>query len=99
MATYSTNSPYYNTPIINNELSVLNTRYIPLDENDQTYIIAKEYEFRPDLLAYDLYDDPNLWWVFINRNPDLIKDPIFDFTAGTSIRLSPKNTIKNVQGL
>ena len=98
MATYLPSSPYYSTSITDNDLDVLHLRNIPKADNDPFYTIAKEYEFRPDLLAFDLYGDVNLWWVFINRNPDLIKDPIFDFTAGTEIQVATKSTIETLLG-
>jgi hypothetical protein len=39
------------------------------------------YDHRPDLLANDLYGDPDLFWVIAERNG--LQDPIFDFKAGT----------------
>ena len=99
MATYSKNSPYFNTTQYNTELDVLSMRYIPQESDDVSYTIAKEFEYRPDLLAYDLYGDVGLWWVFTNRNPDIIKDPIFDFREGTVIRLSKKSSLFKALGI
>ena len=99
MANYSITSPYFNTPQSNNELGILSGRAVPHENDDQSYTIAKEFEFRPDLLAYDLYGDVGLWWVFTNRNPDIIKDPIFDFKAGTIIRLSKKSSLLKALGV
>ncbi len=99
MAVYLTTSPYFETKQSGNQLGVLAKRPIPSNNNDREYTIVKEYEYRPDLLAYDLYGDVNLWWVFINRNPDIIKDPIFDFLAGTSIYLPEKGSLKEALGI
>ena len=99
MANYSITSPYFNTSQFNNELSILSGRAVPHENDDQSYTIAKEFEFRPDLLAYDLYGDAGLWWVFTNRNPDIIKDPIFDFKAGTIIKLSKKSSLLRALGV
>lgn len=38
------------------------------------------YVNRPDLLANDLYGDPDLFWVIANRNG--LQDPVFDFKKG-----------------
>jgi hypothetical protein len=99
MANYLNNSPYFDTPISNNNLSILSYRTIPHEDDDQYYTIAKEFEFRPDLLAFDLYGDAGLWWVFTNRNPDVIKDPIFDFLAGKTIQVSKKSTVDKALGI
>jgi hypothetical protein len=51
------------------------------------------------MLAYDLYANPKLWWVFASRNPNALKDPFFDFTTGTSIYLPEAATLKQVLGI
>jgi len=99
MATYSNSSPYLETTQFNNELDILNMRTIPNEDDDPSYTIMKKYEHRPDLLAFDLYGNVGLWWVFVNRNRDIIKDPIWDFTAGTIIRLPTRNTVTTALGL
>jgi len=99
MAKYLATSPYFNTTKGINQLNVLAKRNVPSSNNDRVYTIAKEYEHRPDLLAYDLYGDVNLWWVFTNRNPDVIKDPIFDFLSGTTIYLPQQNLLKESLGI
>jgi hypothetical protein len=50
-------------------------------------------------LAFDLYDDVNLWWVFAVRNKDIIKDPIFDMYAGQKIRIPLIGTLQRSLGL
>tara|TARA_B100000085_G_C18211153_1_gene377751 strand:+ start:148 stop:453 length:306 start_codon:yes stop_codon:yes gene_type:complete len=101
MAQYSKTSPYKSTPVNKraNALETLNYIKIPHAQDDVTYSIAPEYSTRPDLLANDLYGDVNLWWVFMNRNPDVLIDPIFDFTTGKTIRLPKQSTLKKVLGL
>jgi hypothetical protein len=42
--------------------------------NDERYVN------RPDILANDLYGDPDLFWVIALRNG--LQDPIFDFKKG-----------------
>ena len=48
---------------------------IPLSEND-IYIISKNTD-RLDLLAFDYYNDPNLWWVISKANPNKISKDSF----------------------
>lgn len=91
MASYSSSSPWYNTPKNKDFLGIWEPRAIPADADDFTYVIQPQYQYRPDLLAYDLYGSPKLWWVFIQRNVDILFDPIYDFRAGVIIKL-PKRT-------
>jgi hypothetical protein len=53
---------------------------------------------RPDLLAYDIYGDSQLWWVFVVRNKDVLRDPVYDFVPGQRIFLPKLETIKNAIG-
>lgn len=61
--------------------------------NDESYAIDPAYDERPDLLAQALYNNSRLWWVFALRNPDVIKDPLRDFKAGTVIFLPSSGAI------
>ena len=98
---YPATSPYYNTDVVNsNYLDVMIFRPIPKLPSDVLMTITKVYEFRPDLLAYDLYNDSRLWWVFAERNPNrLSKDPYFDFVAGLQIYIPKLDTLKTVLGI
>jgi hypothetical protein len=89
---YPLNSPYYDSYIINNQyLDVMINRPIIGDPSDVYWTITPTYHLRPDLLAYDLYNDSRLWWVFSQRNPNTLKDPLFDFVHGINIYI-PKQT-------
>lgn len=80
--------PYGKTPLNRaGYLDILKPRPVPVGGNDILYTITPSYNYRPDLLAFDLYGKKELWWVFAQRNPDIIKDPIYDFIAGTEIYL------------
>jgi len=94
MAKYSATSPYYATPQNKINLETFVPRTITAEQDDQSYTIERTYAYRPDLLAYDLYGTPRLWWVFAQRNPDQIEDPIYDFRHGVTIQL-PKATNVN----
>jgi len=98
--TYKRSSPYFNTNVVNNKyLDVLNYRKIPANRGDIEYMITETYKYRPDLMAFDLYQDVNLWWVFMARNPNTLRDPIFDFATGTTIYIPNKDTVNSALGL
>lgn len=97
MAKYNNTSPYFETEEFANYLDILNPRTLTADSDDQVYTVERTYAYRPDLLAYDLYGSPRLWWVFAQRNPDQIEDPIYDFKPGVAIQLPKKeNVLKDV---
>ena len=98
MARYSGTSPYSATTIVDEQyLDILRPRTIPSSSDDFLYTIESQYSRRPDLLAFDLYGSPKLWWVFAQRNPDQIEDPIYDFKIGVTIQLPKKdNVLKDV---
>jgi len=96
---YPSTSPYNRSDIVNSKfLDVMINRPIPLNPSDVYYIIPPIYEYRPDMLAYDLYNDSKLWWVFAQRNPNRLKDPLFDFVTGLGIYLPTIDTLKRVLG-
>jgi hypothetical protein len=97
---YGQASPYYNTPLFDGRfLDILVPRSIDRQADDIYAAISPTYHLRPDLLANDLYNNSNLWWVFAMRNPNTLLDPLWDFTAGTHIYLPQKNTlIKSLGG-
>lgn len=96
---YKKNSPYYKTGVYGNFLDILALRRVRKLESDVSYTIDKAYQNRPDLLAHDLYGDAGLWWVFAIRNPNIIKDPVFDFRSGVTIKLPRKETLTADLGL
>jgi hypothetical protein len=99
MATYTNTSPWHLTTIKQDYLDVLNIRPVSAEVNDFLYTIESQYAYRPDLLAFDLYGDSALWWVFIQRNLDRIQDPILDFTAGTQIYIPKNSSLRVALGL
>ena len=97
MSRYSATSPYFTTNELSNFLDILSPRPITVELDDQPYTIERTYAYRPDLLAYDLYGTPRLWWVFAQRNPNEIEDPIYDFKPGVTIQLpKPANISKDL---
>jgi hypothetical protein len=97
---YSATSPYYTTGIVNSKfLDIMVNRIIPMQPSDVYWQITNTYQYRPDMLAYDLYNDSRLWWVFAQRNPNTLADPYGDFTTGTGIYLPKFDLLKQVLGL
>ena len=94
MSQYQNTSPYFNTPELRETLGLLNKRLFEFLDDDILYEIDSFYEHRPDLLSYDLYGTPKLWWCFQHRNMDTITDSIWSFTAGTLIRVPKKSTLE-----
>jgi len=91
--------PYANTRVLESGyLDLLKIRPVPESKNDILYEILPAYTHRPDLLAHDLYGKKELWWVFAQRNMDIIKDPIYDFVAGTKIYLPQGQHLREILG-
>ena len=98
MAQYDASSPYYLTQYTQFYLSTMVNRPIPKLADDQFFTINLTYQYRPDLLAFDLYDNSNLWWVFYQRNPNTLTAPPLDFKSGTQIYLPKITTLKSALG-
>jgi hypothetical protein len=98
MATYGATSPYYTTGYSQFFLDVMVNRSIPRLTDDLSFVINQTYQYRPDLLAFDLYQNANLWWVFYQRNPNSLTAPPLDFVAGKKIFLPKLSTLQDVLG-
>ena len=98
MATYSQLSPWANTPQNNFNLELLVIRPVPAELDDFEYVVESQYRHRPDLLSFDIYGTTELWWVFAQRNREVLQDPVFDLVEGIKIRLPKKSNIENYLG-
>ena len=98
MSKYSSTSPYYATAYSDFFMDVMVDRPIPREADDNLFVINQTYQFRPDLLAFDLYDDATLWWVFYQRNPNTLTAPPWDFAAGKEIFIPKITTLRTVLG-
>jgi len=65
--------------------------FLANDDTDLIYILEKKFEGRPDLLAYQFYDDPYLWWVICQYN--VILDFNTEFVEGRVLRIPTKDRI------
>lgn len=90
-------SPFLHTPIVGNYRDFLVKPFIDVSLDDTQYTIPKKYEFRPDRLAYELYNDESLYFVFQLRNMDILKDPIFDFKTGVVIMIPTARSVENIR--
>lgn len=95
---YDKSSPWANTPQVSknqiNYLDFWSGVVIDKTPSDKLIQLSKKYEHRPDLLSNDMYQTSKLWWVFAVRNPDVIRDPIWDFIAGSVIYVPDKSALK-----
>jgi hypothetical protein len=98
MAIYDSTSAYYTTGYSQFFLDVMTNRPIPKQTDDQVMTITQTYEYRPDMLALDLYSNSALWWVFYQRNPNTLTAPPLDFKAGVQIYLPKISTLRSVLG-
>ena len=98
MAQYDATSPYFETGYSEFFLDVMVNRPIPKEEDDIMFTINLTYQYRPDLLAFDLYGTGALWWVFYQRNPNTLTAPPLDFAVGTRIFLPKVATLKSALG-
>jgi hypothetical protein len=98
MATYNATSPYFATGYSQFFLDTMVNRPIPSQSDDLPFTINQTYQYRPDLLAFDLYDNSGLWWVFYQRNPNTLTKPPLDFVIDTFIYVPKMSTLRSVLG-
>jgi hypothetical protein len=96
---YAKTSPWYDTKKKPGYLDHLSIRAVSSEPDDILYTIEPQFNYRPDLLSTYLYDTPKLWWVFSQRNLDVIRDPVFDFKTGTQIFVPKKPSLFKVLGI
>lgn len=98
-ASYGNTSPWNLTNFRSGYLDYFSIRPVAAEDDDILYEIEPQFHFRPDLLSEYLYDTPKLWWVFAQRNMDVIRDPIFDFRSGVEIFVPKKTGLFKLLGL
>ena len=96
---YNNRSYLRQTPIRNFYLDVSTLPYVDYQKGNNV-IVPPECENRIDLFSYQQYGSSRYWWMIALANADLIKDPIWDFTAGLTV-LVPKDTalLENLAGV
>lgn len=98
MPTYRATSAYSETPLSDYYLDTMVNRPISKEVDDVVFTINETYSNRPDLLAFDLYGHADLWWVFAQRNPNTLVNPLIDFKTGTVIFLPKLASLKATLG-
>ena len=85
--TYKENSNYFKTAMNRKYLETYQPSLTreTLSRETKTMTVESKYDRRPDLLAYDLYGNSNLWWVIAHYNREVLKDPLNDFRSGIEI--------------
>jgi hypothetical protein len=98
MANYSKQSIYYGVKKeYKSGLSYLDFNILKSftsDASDYEFTITAKYHHRPDLLSYELYGSPFFNLIFSLRNPDLLGDPIYDFTSGKTIMIPTAERVR-----
>ena len=87
MAKYKSTSNYRKTPVTDLYLDQYVPPVVINPQNTKKITLEQKYHRRPDLLAYDLYGDSDLSWVFTLYNRNKILNPIYDFKEGLTIRV------------
>jgi hypothetical protein len=91
---YPNTSAYAMTPQSNFALGVYQHRTILPNSADKLWTIEPHFNHRPDLKAAELYGDSALYWVFMARNLNVIRDPLWGFKAGLVIYLPSPEYLK-----
>jgi hypothetical protein len=98
MSNYAPTSPYAATPHASWHIGPYKHRQISAHQGDRRIVITDKYTHRPDLLSFDLYGSPAYWWVFLVRNMNIIRDPIWDFEPGKEIFVPSADHLRSVVG-
>ena len=90
---------YYEKQSKSYDRRCLETHYfchIPFSDNDIFLEVDSNYENRLDKVAYDYYNNVNLWWVIAQASD--IKNPLY-VPIGTILRIPPFSTLFYIKGL
>jgi hypothetical protein len=93
---YKKKSHLNRTSITNGYTDLYNPPFTPDFTKTNTFTITQRFVRRPDLLAYELYEEAAYWWVFALYNRNQILDPINDFKLGTTILVPTRNFITGI---
>ena len=95
---YKSHSPWSKTSILYGRvLDIQTKRNLFRDPLDEYVSIPQQFDKRPDLFSFEKYGTAKYWWIFAQRNPDDIIDPIDDFTAGKKIYIPSRTNIDKMR--
>ena len=93
---YLPESPYALTPLVGRYMTYYGHRQIAPHPMDRLAVIDYErYVHRPDLLALDIYQTEDLFWVIPVRNG--LQDLIFDLEMGTEIIIPDPAYVRSIR--
>lgn len=95
---YPKTSAYAATPQTSWYIGRLVFRPVTVNSADQRFVLEARHQYRPDRLAYELYQTPTYWWVFCERNPFLRSDPIWNFITGLEIMVPSADYLQRILG-
>lgn len=95
---YPHDSMYATTPQLSWRIGRYEHRSIPPASGDREFTITHAYALRPDKLAAELYGSAHLGEVFMLRNMNLLRDPVFDFVEGLTIVVPSPDTVRAIFG-
>jgi hypothetical protein len=95
---YKSHSPWSKTSVLYGRvLDIQKKRNLFRDPMNEFIPIPQEFDKRPDLFSFEKYGTAKYWWIFAQRNPDDIIDPINDFTAGKYIYVPSRSNIDKMK--
>jgi hypothetical protein len=98
MATTGRNQ-YSSTPVTDFYLDIVKfptAEELLRNKTAEIIVVDPKFEYRPDLLSYDLYGSSNYWWVIVLLNRTQLQDPIRDLKPGMVLRVLPKSAINGI---
>lgn len=98
MATTGRNQ-YSSTPVTDFYLDIATfptAEELLRNKTAENIVVDPKFEYRPDLLSYDLYGSSNYWWVIVLLNRTQLQDPIRDLKPGMVLRVLPKSAINGI---
>lgn len=95
---YSGTSPYALTPQSSWYLGNYVHRKIAPASDDTPLVLSADFTHRPDTLSNKLYGTPAYYWVFMARNLNVIRDPIWDFVPGIEIYVPSRDRLRGLTG-
>jgi hypothetical protein len=66
------------------------------NKTPEVIVVDSKFEFRPDLLSYELYGNSSYWWIIVLLNRTQLQDPIRDLQAGMVLRVLPRTAINGL---
>lgn len=94
---YSRYSPYFGV-----KQTWYLDRYVPKNmkpmDDDEIMVIPNKYHHQPWRLAKEKYGNERLYYIFSVLNKDILKDPVYDFNAGLTIRVPSVTRVQKYMG-